>query len=98
MIPIVDPHQHLWDLSKFRLLWLSGGGPLAKDHLMRDYFQATEGLNVVKTVYMEVDIDPAQHVAEAEYVLDLCARQDNPMEGAVIGGAAAETGVAGHVR
>jgi L-fuconolactonase len=86
MIPILDTHQHLWDLSRFRLPWLAGGGPLAADHLMGDYLKATEGLNVVKTVYMEVDVDPAQHVAEAEYVLDLCRRDDNPMIAAVIGG------------
>jgi L-fuconolactonase len=35
---------------------------------------------------MEVDVAPEQHVAEAEYVLDLCHRDDNPMVGAVIGG------------
>jgi predicted TIM-barrel fold metal-dependent hydrolase len=86
MIPIVDTHQHLWDLSRFRLPWLDGGGPLATDHLMRDYLKACDGLNVVRTVYMEVDVAPEQHVAEAEYVLDLCRRDDNPMVGAVIGG------------
>jgi L-fuconolactonase len=86
MLPILDTHQHLWDLGKFRLPWLAGGGPLATDRLMSDYLQAAEGLNIVKTVYMEVDVDPAQHVAEAEYVLDLCRRDDNPMVAAVIGG------------
>jgi L-fuconolactonase len=97
MIPIVDPHQHLWDLGRFRLPWLAGGGPLAKNHLMSDYFQATEGLKVVKTVYMEVDVDPTQHIDEAEYVLDLCARPDNPMAGAVIGGRPAEAGFSEYV-
>src|SRR5437762_2257554 len=97
MIPIVDPHQHLWDLGKFRLPWLAGGGPLAKNHLMSDYLQMTEGLNVVKTVYMEVDVDPTQHIAEAEYVLDLCERPDNPMVGAVIGGRPAEAGFADYI-
>jgi predicted TIM-barrel fold metal-dependent hydrolase len=85
--PIVDTHQHLWDLSKFRLPWLDGAGePLAKSHLMSDYLRETDGLNVVKTVYMEVDVEPSQLVAEAEYVIDLCERSDNPMAGAVIGG------------
>ncbi len=97
MVPIIDTHQHLWDLSKFRLPWLEGGGPLAKDHLMRDYLQAAQGLNVVRTVYMEVDVDPAQHVAEAEYVIDLCQRDDNPMVAAVIGGRPASEGFQAYV-
>lgn len=86
MVPIIDTHQHLWDLSKFRLPWLAGGGPLARDHLMSDYLQAAEWLNIVKTVYMEVDVAPEQHNAEADYVIDLCRRDDNPMVAAVIGG------------
>ena len=86
MIPIIDTHQHLWDLSKFDLPWLRGGGPIAKDHLMSDYLTEAAGLNVVKTVYMEVDVAPEQRDAEAEYVIDLCRRGDNPMVGAVIGG------------
>ncbi|HTE19323.1 MAG TPA: amidohydrolase, partial [Armatimonadota bacterium] len=85
-IPIIDTHQHLWDLDRFRLPWLEAGGPLARSFVMADYFAATEGLNVAKTVYMEVDVTPEQHVAEVEYVVDLCARDDNPMAAAVIGG------------
>jgi L-fuconolactonase len=86
MNPIIDTHQHLWDLSKFDLPWLSGGGPIAKDHLMSDYLVAAEGLNVVRTIYMEVDVAPEQKAAEAEYVIALSASPDNPMAGAVIGG------------
>jgi predicted TIM-barrel fold metal-dependent hydrolase len=92
MIPIIDTHQHLWDLRKFSLPWLAGGGALAKDHLMSDYLKEAEGLNIVRTVYMEVDVAEGQHVAEAEYVLDLCKRDDNPMAGAVIGGRPASSG------
>ena len=86
MIPIIDTHQHLWDLRKFHLPWLDGGGPIARHHLMSDYLVAAQGLNIVQTVYMEVDVAPEQRAAEAEYVFDLCHRQDNPMAGAVIGG------------
>jgi L-fuconolactonase len=85
-IPIVDTHQHLWDLSKFRLPWIKPGTPLAKSFLPSDYRQATEGLHVVQAVYMEVDVDPSQQVAEAEYVLDLCRRGDTPTVAAVISG------------
>lgn len=85
-IPIVDTHVHLWDLARFRLHWLKTGDLLARSFLMDDYVQAAKGLNVVKAVYMEVDVDPTQHVAEAEYVIDLCRRRVGPLVGAVIGG------------
>lgn len=87
-LPIIDTHQHLWDLSRFRLPWLEANrdSPLHRDFVMADYRRATEGLNVVKTVYMEVNVDPAQQAREADYVIDLCRRDDNPMAAAVIGG------------
>lgn len=88
--PIVDTHQHLWDVSKFTLAWHKEAPKLAKSHVMSDYFAATRGLNVTKTVYMEVDVDPSQQVKEAEYVLDLCQRDDNPMVAAVISGRPAD--------
>ncbi len=85
-IPIVDTHQHLWDLSRLRLPWLKGAGPIDRSFVLNDYREATAGLNVQKTVYMEVDVDPGQQIEEAEYVIDLCRRGDNPMAGAVISG------------
>jgi L-fuconolactonase len=60
--------------------------------VMKDYFEATAGLPIAKTVYMEVDVDPAQQVQEAEYVIDLCKRDDNPMAAAVISGRPGEPG------
>lgn len=85
-LPIVDTHQHLWDLSKLRLPWTKGNDVLGKSFVMSDYLAATKGLNVVKAVYMEVDVDPADQVKEAEYVLELCRRSDNPTVAAVISG------------
>lgn len=102
LFPVIDTHQHLWDLSKFRLPWTRNEPKLAKDHLMADYLTATADLGpvdgrparVVKTVYMEVDVDPAQQTAEANHVLDLCTRADNPMVAAVISGRPASDGFA----
>jgi len=91
-IPIVDTHQHLWDLSKLRLPWLKGAGRLNRSFVMKDYLEATEGLGVVKSVYMEVDVDPADKVAEAEYVIELCRQRKWPTCAAVIGGRPAEPG------
>jgi predicted TIM-barrel fold metal-dependent hydrolase len=91
---VIDTHQHLWDLGTFRLPWLKGAPALARNFLMADYLAATADLGkvgdlparVVRTVYMEVDVEPAQQVAEAEYVLALCRWADNPMAAAVISG------------
>ncbi len=93
-IPIIDPHQHLWDLSKFKLPWHDvekGVDLLKKSYVTADYLAATKNVNVVQTVYMEVDVAPEQQNAEADYVIDLCRRNDNPMTGAVISGRPAET-------
>jgi L-fuconolactonase len=97
VIPIVDTHQHLWDLKKFRLPWIKAGAPLDKSFVTSDYLKATSGLHVVKTVYMEVDVDPAQQDAEIEYVTDLCRRDDNPMVAAVISGRPASDGFASYL-
>ena len=91
-IPIVDTHQHLWDLAKFRLAWLKGNPNLNRSFVMKDYLEATAGLPIAKTVYMEVDLDPAQQVEEAEYVIELCRRDDNPMAAGVISGRPASPG------
>jgi predicted TIM-barrel fold metal-dependent hydrolase len=85
-IPIVDTHQHLWDLKKFKLPWVKEGSHLARNFVMSDYLAATQSSNVVKTVYMEVDVAVEQQRAEADYVIDLCKRADNPMVAAVISG------------
>jgi predicted TIM-barrel fold metal-dependent hydrolase len=53
---------------------------------MEDYLKATAGLNVVKAVYMEVAVASDQKLAEAEYILEICRRTDNPTVAAVIGG------------
>lgn len=92
-ISIIDTHQHLWDLTKFKLPWHEGeeGAPVLKrSYVTKDYLDATRNVNVVQTVYMEVDVAPEQQDAEADYVLDLCQRKDNPMTGAVISGRPAD--------
>ena len=96
-LPIIDTHQHLWDLSVFQLAWTEGGGPLAKSHLMSDYLEAASAVNITRTVYMEVDLDPSQRIAEAEYVSGLCDAGDNPMAAAVISGEPSDANFAEYV-
>lgn len=100
IFPVIDTHQHLWDLTRFRLPWLKDRPALDRSYLLDDYLKATADLGcfpagaakegapgkIVKTIYMEVDLDPAQQAAEADYVLDVCRRGGTPMVAAVISG------------
>jgi L-fuconolactonase len=94
-IPIVDTHQHLWDLSKFKLRWLSP--PLDRSFTPKDYLEATQGLNVVKAVYMEVAVPPEQWLEEARYVIDLCRQPGSVTCAAVIAGSPAQDDFAQYV-
>src|SRR5687768_10139475 len=84
-LPIVDTHQHLWDLSKFNLPWLGKEGDLSKSFVTKDYLAATEGLDIVKAVYMEVDVAEDQKEKEAEHIVALAKQKDQPTVAAVIG-------------
>jgi L-fuconolactonase len=98
-IPVCDTHLHLWDLEKFQLPWLSNDGvqSINRSFVMKDYLNATAQKNVAKAVYMEVNVASALQTKEAEYVLALCERDDNPMVGAVIGGSPQSVDFKGYI-
>ena len=98
IIPIIDTHQHVWDLDRFRLPWLKACEPLNRSFLPADYLEATRGLKIAKTVYMEADVEPSQNEAEAEFAIELCCNPDTPIAASVIGGRLAEPGFASYVR
>lgn len=95
LFPIIDTHQHLWDLKKFKLPWLKNEAKLARSYVMEDYRAATGELaksslkptaRVVKAVYMEVDVTPEQQTMEAEHLIEICKKGDAPTVAAVISG------------
>lgn len=86
MLPVTDTHQHLWGLPDYQVHWLKPGHPLAGRFGPDEYAAATAGLNVTKSVYMEVDVAPDQQQAEADYVVELCRAGKTPMAAAVVGG------------
>jgi predicted TIM-barrel fold metal-dependent hydrolase len=80
---IVDTHQHLWDLDLFRYAWLQGLPTLNHSFRMKDYLVATKGLDVVKSVHLEADVDEALMLEETRHILKLSEQPDNPLEGVV---------------
>lgn len=88
-LPIIDAHQHFWDLSLSKHPWLCGDhqipfrygdySPLmGRNYLPDDYLADSANFNVVKTVYMETEWDPADPLGETEWVMDLHARTGFP--------------------
>lgn len=95
---IVDPHFHVWDRKKLRLSWLDNAGPLLnRDYSLADYREAIAGLNVVRSVYVEVEVDPDQQEAEARFAAGLCGRLESSVAGVVIGGRPGTEGFAGYI-
>ena len=86
MFKVVDSHQHLWDLKKFRLPWTAKNPAMARDYSMLDYRAATSGIAIEKSVYLEVDCDPSQQQAEADYISEVCRSGGGPLAAAVISG------------
>ncbi len=88
-LPIIDTHQHLWDLDKFTLPWVNAQSEpavLKRSYVTKDFLEATKGLNVVKAVYMEVDVRPDLQDKEAEHVIALSRSPEHPTVAAVISG------------
>lgn len=76
--PIIDAHHHVWDLSLDRHPWLRPGVQVAHrygdyeaikhDYLPADFLADSDGRNVVATVYMEAEWDPADPLGETRWV------------------------------
>ena len=80
---IVDTHQHLWDLDLFRYSWLGSLPALNRSFRMSDYLAAVKGLDVVKSVHLEADVDESYMLDETRHLLALGNQPDNPLEGIV---------------
>lgn len=83
---IVDAHQHLWDKDLFHYAWLEPLPLLDRSFRLSDYSEATRGLEIAKTVFVECDVDEAQVLDEALHVLRLANDQGNRIAGVVASG------------
>jgi predicted TIM-barrel fold metal-dependent hydrolase len=91
--PIVDAHQHFWDLSLGKHPWLCGTAlipfrygdysAIKKNYLPADYRSDAAHQNVVKSVHMEAEWDPMDPLGETAWLQDLHDRTGFP--NAIIG-------------
>lgn len=80
---IVDTHQHLWDTDIFRYAWLDSLPKLNRSFRLGDYQQATAGLDIEKTVFVECDVDEDQIRDEALRVLKLADQPKTRIAGVI---------------
>lgn len=98
-LPVIDTHQHLWDLKSFQPPWLSGANSkITAKHDMQDYLAETAKLNVVKAVYMEVDVAEKDQNAEADFILNIIRAKNSPTVAAVISGRPGSSGFADYMK
>jgi predicted TIM-barrel fold metal-dependent hydrolase len=86
--PIVDPHQHFWDLGRNYYPWLCDPKPvhfrygdytsLKRNYLPPDYLRDAGGLNIVKTVHEDALWDPADPAGEPRWLEQLAAEYGYP--------------------
>jgi predicted TIM-barrel fold metal-dependent hydrolase len=108
-LPIVDAHQHFWDLQRNYLPWLCDQeaipfrygdySALRRNYLPPDYLRDAAGQNVVKTVYVETEWDPRDFVGETRWLQEIIAATGFPhaiVAGARLDDPGVETVLAGH--
>lgn len=89
---IIDTHQHLWSMQHMTPPWLNGANDVLRhDYGVAQYQQAIGKLNI-QAIYMEVDVAPADHVAEAKQIVELIDQPQAITHAAVIGGRPSDEG------
>jgi len=92
---IVDPHVHLWDLSRDRYGWLQDDplpnnpagdmSPIAhRDYLLADYLADAAGWRIDKIVHVECGMPVGRELAETDWLQKLADIYDYP-QGIVAG-------------
>jgi len=93
--PIVDPHQHFWDLSRNYYPWLCDPKPipfrygdytaLRRNYLPPDYLRDAGALSIVKTVHEDALWEPSDPAGEGRWLEQIA--QDYGYPHACIGSA-----------
>ena len=83
---IVDTHQHLWDKDLFHYAWLETSPKLNRSFRLSDYQDATRGLEIEKTVFVECDVDEPEVQDETRHILHLAEQPGSRVAGVVASG------------
>jgi predicted TIM-barrel fold metal-dependent hydrolase len=77
-VRIVDPHHHLWDLTRHRYAWLQTEpldtgpdgdvAPIAHDYLLADYLDDTRAYELAKSVHVQCGWSEPDPVGETQWL------------------------------
>ena len=91
--PIIDAHQHFWDLSMNKHPWLCGEqlipfrygdySSIKRNYLPDDYRADAMEFNVVKTVHTEAEWSANDPLGETKWIMQL--HQETGFPNAIIG-------------
>lgn len=80
-LPIVDAHQHFWDLNRNYYPWLCDEpsipfrygdySAIRRSYLPADYLRDTRGFRIIATVHVEAEWNPADPVGETRWIEDI---------------------------
>ena len=88
--PIIDSHVHLWDPQRFRMRWLDGLDAINRPFGLAEYDAHSAGIAVEALVYVEVAVEPAYALLEAQWAAALA--QATPRLQGIVAAAPLEDG------
>jgi predicted TIM-barrel fold metal-dependent hydrolase len=87
-VPVIDAHQHFWDLERNYLPWLRDQPPIPfrygdysairKNYMPADYRRDAGGMNLVGSVFIETEWDRTDSVGETRWVNELAKQAGLP--------------------
>jgi len=86
-LPLVDAHQHLWNLDENYYPWLSDKvapaawgsyDALLRNYTIDDYLRDADGQNLVKSVHLDVGWDPRDPVGETRWLQQIADQHGFP--------------------
>jgi len=87
-LPIIDAHQHFWNLERNRHPWLSDPTPIAfrygdysplrRNYLPADFRADTARHAITGTIHIEAEFDPADPVGETDWLSGLAVAEGLP--------------------
>ena len=96
-IPVIDTHQHLWDPETLRYSWMDGFPAIRRRAMMEEYREATAGLGIVETVYVDTDVDEVDQEREIATIFGLADDPANRIGGIVAGAKLEKAGALDHL-